>query len=286
MASNLGTEIQNLDEDHLMRDNDKTIRDAVRSVWSRGNLAPSSLAITATGTLDGRYTAFFFNTTGGAITATLQSANYWGVNKTPLLYMQFVTGGSAVTITAAGADTIDGVATKTLSSGSFILYSDGISNWYSFSSGSAVSNPFLIPTVTQDASYAPVTLSATVTAFELNSFFSTSNAAFQQAVLYTGSGVLTQCYLIENTFPVSATAFNASVRITIDGVVVFTNATMLGTKSRYQLVVGSDIYQDVNGVLHSYDAASGWGFKTSCKIEIAGNGASTNAVFWKITKQS
>lgn len=300
MTSPTNSELEPLDQNRAMRDNDRLVRRDLASVFSRGNLAVnSSPTFLVSAALDPAKTLFLFDTTFGPITATLPASNYWGVNKSPILLLKFVTGASTVTITPSGTDTIDGAATKVLSSGALLLYTDGLGSWYSFvSAGGGSLGIENVPTVLQDNNYTRVTPAGAATPFGPPDMipaaqqFSISGAgttSYQQAVLYNGSGYLEECLLWN--IEAAGTGYTASCRITIDGVVVYANTNMLSLTMSYQLVVGSDIYQNNAGGGNSVrvvgQSSSPWGFTTSIKIEIAQSAiARTTWVGWKLFKQT
>lgn len=285
----LPTEILNPENPPFGNDNDKTIRDALRSTYSRGILAGSLLAITSTTTLDSRYTSFFFDTTGGAITATLQPANYWGANKSPILLFHFVTGTNNVTITAAGSDTIDGATTKTLNShtGDILLYTDGISKWSSFNVPSPLT---AVPTVVQDNWYLPfnegtTTISTVWADLMLNNTNTTTSSSFVTAVNYAaGSGVLSLVLLSELTHA-GAVGSNGGCRITIDGTVIISNSSAISHQSQIAAVVAGGFTANAAGELVVSESL-GIPFNSSCKIEIVSDGTRTIHVGWKIIKKT
>lgn len=285
MASLNNVEIQ---DDSWSLENDKQAIQQIKQILSRGAFAPNGLSITATGTLDNRYSLFYFDTTGGAITATLQQANYWGTNKSPILWLTNVAGTSNVTITASGSDTINGATTAVLGPGStFCLFSDGLTKWIIW--GAGVSAIDTVPRVTQDTQYAPwaagtITAANMWNSLKLINTFNTTSAVLQTAVNYSGTGVLQQVILAEKTSGL-ATAYGGLVKITIDNVVIF-NAALLGQRSEIQAVIAGSSNEDAANALSVSDHVPGIPFNSSCKIEIQSDGATRLDVAWKIAKRT
>lgn len=126
------TEFVSFEQNILLNDNDKSIRDALRAIYSRGNHAINVVNATANTTLDARYSYVLCDTTAGAFTITLPPANYWGPSKSPVIIFQYIAGAANVTIAAAaGGDTINGAANIIFAAGRQTALTDSVSKWYS-----------------------------------------------------------------------------------------------------------------------------------------------------------
>jgi hypothetical protein len=100
-----------------------------------------STAWSVTGTKTAPYTATLgelvpVDTTGGAVTVTLPPATAAG-----MVAVRLIAGTAAVTIAAAGTDTIDGAATTSVSlaGGTRTLVTTGAGGWYTLAAGNPVS---------------------------------------------------------------------------------------------------------------------------------------------------
>lgn len=82
--------------------------------WTDLTAARAVLSVTASRTLSAADFCVLADATGGAVTLTLPSAV--GLDARPRRFKRLNAGANAVTIAAAGSETIDGAATKSLAS--------------------------------------------------------------------------------------------------------------------------------------------------------------------------
>lgn len=149
--------------------------------------------------------------------------------------------------------------------------------------------PILIPAVTIDASHAKLSITAASAATIFNNLAlqntaSSTSSSLQTAVNYTGRGVLTKCLAIEKT-SAGTTAYNAAVKITIDGNVVYNDTAALARQSQMRVILGNQLVTgtDLISVTH---ASIGLPFNQSCKIEYSSSdGTTTTTVAWNISKK-
>lgn len=148
--------------------------------------------------------------------------------------------------------------------------------------------PVLIPQVTIDAAHAQKNLAAATvgavwTAISWQNTANTTSASYQTAVDYIGRGVLTKCAIAEITAGANNNR-SFSVKITIDGNVVYEGAPALTRESAIRVVVGNivEVSASLAGIT---DDCPGLPFNASCKIEYASDGTRTLHVGWKIAKK-
>lgn len=277
----LGAEIRDLTQSPAMLDNDKTLGLALKAVYSRGAFATNSMAITSSTTLDNRYNAFYFDTTGGAITANLNAANYWGVNKTPMLYLNNLTGSSTVTITPNGSDTVDGTASKLLyPNSSLLLWSDGVSKWSSFS----MSGPFGdTGTGAIDLPYTTITSNLfPTTILPWNMQFSAASATLQTVLNYNGSGTLDALILGRDA---SGVVGNVGLLVATDGN-LRVNGNVLNGTNQTRMIIGNQVLT-TGGDYYFTDTAPGLVFKSNISISVLGpSAASVVKAAWKVYKHT
>lgn len=114
-------------------ENDKALMLAIGEIYSNKNIAFNCRNFTTTASLDITDVVCLCDTTGGAFTLTLPTANGGSsrdVLKSKVLILRHIGGGTSVTVTASGSDSIEGSGSLTLAPGEvFFLYSDGTSIW-------------------------------------------------------------------------------------------------------------------------------------------------------------
>jgi hypothetical protein len=116
----LPTEQQPLTENTALLNNDQRILYYVSLIMSRNALAPKVATIPD-------YRSSIWVISSGF---TLPTANFWGSGRSPIILIRNITAG-ALTITAAGGNTIEGAASYNLAAGtSAVLFTDGNTKWY------------------------------------------------------------------------------------------------------------------------------------------------------------
>lgn len=149
--------------------------------------------------------------------------------------------------------------------------------------------PILIPVVAIDASHAKQNITAAsagtiFTNLALQNTAASTSSSLQTAVSYTGRGVLTKLVAIEKTSG-GTTAYNAAVKVTIDGNVVYNDSAALARQSQMRVILGNQLITgtDLISVTHS---SIGLPFNQSCKIEYSSSdGTTTTTVGWNISKK-
>lgn len=118
-----------------LRDNDKAIVAALAEIYSNKNLGLNSRVFTTTATMDVTDVVALCDVTGGAYTLTLPAANGGSsrnVYKSKLVMVCNTGGGTgSITVAAGSGDSISAGSLTVKPGSQYILYSDGVSIWYS-----------------------------------------------------------------------------------------------------------------------------------------------------------
>ncbi|HEX3156703.1 MAG TPA: hypothetical protein VHV32_18890 [Candidatus Angelobacter sp.] len=154
-------------------------------------------------------------------------------------------------------------------------------------------SPFVVGTTTVDlggAEIAPASAAAASTAFTALSLPNTANTtsnAFQTALNYTGSGVLSLVVVMTQLVALGSTATGMSVQITIDGNVLFTGSVTTAVNHMRAIVGRLSIIDTANNYMVAQGHPIGLTFLQSCKLEFksAVNGQGVT-IGWDVLKLS
>lgn len=145
--------------------------------------------------------------------------------------------------------------------------------------------PILIPRTTIDAAHTQINSATANTTWTNQNWVNTASslsASVQTALTYTGRGVLRLCAVTEKASGGTA-AFNAELKITIDGNVVYDDAACLNREQSYRVVLGQ--YIDTTGGGMFLDDPIGLPFNATCKIEYKSDGTRTVTVGYRVSKK-
>lgn len=149
--------------------------------------------------------------------------------------------------------------------------------------------PIMIPRVTIDSAHNVLQLTAAnsvaiLAQLVLTNTAASTSATIQTAVSYTGRGILTKCIIGEFS-GVGTVAYNAELKITIDGNVVYDVANAITRQQQIRVVVGNLIDIQADAQLAVTDGYPGLPFNNSCLIEYKSDGTRNTTVGWKIAKK-
>lgn len=149
----------------------------------------------------------------------------------------------------------------------------------------------LVPRISIDSDHGPFNLvaanaAANWSALAWRTSTTTTSSSLVTALDYSGRGVLTKCVIAEVTSAAPAGLAGVELQITIDGNVVYSNASAIARQSQWRVVVGNQI--NVGGANYGItDEVPGLSFNRNCKIEFASNntGTATISLGWKVAKK-
>lgn len=132
------TEQQDLNQNTGLLQNDKVFRDFLKQIMSRSSLGLNIAYYSSSTDIDPKANFAIIDTTSGVVNLNLPYANYWSSNiasdKTPLIFVNQVSGANACNINVQLGNTIAGGSSLTLTLGTTVLLvSDGNTNWYTVS---------------------------------------------------------------------------------------------------------------------------------------------------------
>lgn len=150
--------------------------------------------------------------------------------------------------------------------------------------------PVMVPRVTIDPAHAQTNVTAASAtaiwnAFNLASSASTTLNTLQTAVSYTGRGVLKLCLITEKDSGAAA-AFNAELKITIDGTTVYDDTAAIAAGSQMRVVVGNLLTITAGTLYALTDDSIGLPFNKTCVIQYKSDNVHTVTVGWKIAKKA
>jgi hypothetical protein len=121
----------------IERMNTDELKKQLSAVYSRSNMAVTSLAVSADTTLTYKDSLVIVDTSGGNVTITLAPANSWGPTKSPIIAIIKTGATNTLTIAPASGDTLNYwlhnltiTAGSITSTGIVVLMSDGATKWY------------------------------------------------------------------------------------------------------------------------------------------------------------